>query len=388
MLWYDARRSIPMLRSSPSLILLVACLLAGCGNDGTWMQTWWGPTDSGEGDSPFPPGGSFQVQGFVHRVQMDAANPRDLVEVVLVGAEQDVTCDAYRRFLDEVAELQAWVDVLLASSTDEWPTSWVPYVCQELRGAASDAFGGGGAYRAVHVLAEVTGGVGPSDDVFRAAVPGSDEEVFGGGELLVPGSMVSRVYERSQHGDGVLPQNSGGDNAPWRRACLSQDGTTECDIDPDRDCAGYLSRLVADWQEERDTYPDRASIALQAATHRYYHHYKAQESIQIRGSDRPLGMLLPGWDQAAEAGANVELTLFAEVSRAPSIFPYRQMLLSSQAETVPLTACTELGSTVGLVWPEVPGLPGAPGLSAGDDDDSAGDDDDDSSAGDDDDSAR
>ena len=254
MLWYDARRSIPMLRSSPSLILLVACLLAGCGNDGTWMQTWWGPTDSGEGDSPFPPGGSFQVQGFVHRVQTDAANPRDLVEVVLVGAEQDVTCDAYRRFLDEVAELQAWVDVLLASSTDEWPTSWVPYVCQELRGAASDAFGGGGAYRAVHVLAEVTGGVGPSDDVFRAAVPGSDEEVFGGGELLVPGSMVSRVYERSQHGDGVLPQNSGGDNAPWRRACLSQDGTTECDIDPDRDCAGYLSRLVADWQEERDTY--------------------------------------------------------------------------------------------------------------------------------------
>ncbi len=378
MLWYDARRLTLMTRLTPSLLALCVCLLTGCGNDGVWMQTWWGPTDSGQGDSPFPPGGSFQVQGFAHRVATDTAvtgvAERDLIEVVLVGATQDVSCDAYRRYLSEVAELQRWVDDLLASPAEDWPSSWVPYVCQELRGAASDAFGDGGAYRAIHVLAEVTGGAAPSDSVFRAAVPGSDEDVFGGGELLIPGSMVSRVYERSQHGDGVLPQNSGGDDAPWRRACLSQDGTTECDIDPARDCAGYLSRLAEDWQEGRTTYPDRASMALQAANHRYYHHYKAQENIQIRGADRPLGMLLPDWDQAADGGAAVELTLFAEVSRAPAIFPYKQMLLSSQAETVPLTACPELSETVGMVWPEVLGLPGAPGLTgpAGDDDDSAG----------------
>ena len=367
-------------------LLLLACALPGCTNDGVWLQTWWGPTDSGEGDSPFPPGGSFQVQGFAHRVT--TASARDLVEVVLVGAEQDVTCDAYRRFLAEVSELQTWVDDVLAHPADERPDAWVPYVCQELRGAASDAFGGGGAYRSIHALAEVTGGSAPSDGVFRGAVPGSEDDEFGGGELLVPGSFVSRSYERSQHGDGILPQNSGGDDAPWRRACLSPDAPTECDIDPDRDCAGYLSALVEDAQAGRTTYPDRASMVLQAASHRYYHHHKAQDTIQIRGAERPLGLILPGWEQLGTAGGDAEITYFGDVSRAPSIFPYKQVLVSSQGDKVPVEACPDLSETAGMVWPEVSGLPGGPSAGgAGDDDDSTGDDDD-SAGGDDDDSSR
>lgn len=380
-----------MPRSIPSLLVLAACLLAGCGNDGAWIQTWWGPTDPGTGESPFPPGGTFQVQGFVHRVSTSAeatgTDARDLLEVVLVGAEQDVSCDAYRRYLGDVSATQAWVDDLLSRPEADWPTQWLPYVCQELRGAAAEAFGDGGTYRAVHVLAEVTGGAVPADGVFRAAEPGSDPEAFGGGELLVPGSMVTRVYERSQHGDGILPKNSGGDDAPWRRACLSTEGTTECDIDPDRDCAGYLTQLVDDWRAGRTKYPDRASVALQAASHRYYHHYKDQDVIQIRSQDRPLGMVLPAWDGVGTSDVDVELTIFSQVSRTPSIFPYQQMLISTQAATVPLTECPELGDTAGMVWPEVAGLPGAPQSTGptGDDDDSMGDDDD--SMGDDDDSS-
>ena len=149
------------------LFSLILCALgSGCGNNGVWLQTWWGPLDAGEGESPFPPGGAYQVQGFVHRVETDpvitGSAARDLVEVVLVGADQDVSCDAYSRFMLEANELQQYVDEVLSLEPAARPQSWVSYVCQELGGAARDAFGGEGVYRAVHALLDVSNGAAPS----------------------------------------------------------------------------------------------------------------------------------------------------------------------------------------------------------------------------------
>ena len=357
-----------MHRKTLPLSLLAALALTGCGNDGVWMQTWWGPLDAGDGESPFPPGGAYQVQGFVHRTATDPAvsgsDARELLEVILVGADQDVSCDAYSRFMLDVAALQEYVDEVLALSPPTRPQNWVSYVCQELDGAARDSFGADGVYRAVHALLEVTGDAAPTDGVFRAAVPGADGSIFEGGELLTPGSYTSRIFERSQHGEGILPDSGGAGTAPW------QDPTQ--DIDPADLCPTLLGVLLDDLDRNRETYPDRAAVALQAATHRYYHHYKSQENISIKGQERPLGVALPQWSIAADQGADVELTLFGQVSRAPDIFPYQQVLVSTQAETVPLTPCPRLSDVAGMVWPEVAGLPGAPDMAPpGDDDDSA-----------------
>jgi hypothetical protein len=356
------------------VISLVLCALgAGCGNDGVWLQTWWGPIDAGDGGSPFPPGGAYQVQGFVHRVSTDPTTTgtaaRDLVEVVLVGADQDVSCDAYSRFMLDTSDLQSYVDEVLSLAPADRPPSWVSYVCQELGGAARDAFGGEGVYRATHMLLDVTNDAAPADGVFRAAVPGSGGQFFQGGELLTPGTYVSRIFERAQHGEGILPPSGGSGSAPWQDPAV--------DIDPADLCGALFIELLSDLEEGREAYPDRASMALQAANHRYYHHYKSQETISIKGTDRPLGVSLPQWQIAAERGADVSVTLFGQVSRVPGIFPYQQVLVSTQGESVALAPCPRLGDVAGMVWPEVPGLPGAPALAAsGDDDDSAGDDDD------------
>ncbi|MCO4769201.1 MAG: hypothetical protein KDA24_04170 [Deltaproteobacteria bacterium] len=354
-------------------ILVLLTLSAGCGNAGVWMQTWWGPLDVPEGESAFPAGGAYQVQGFVHRVSTDPAisgsAARDMLEVVLVGADQDVTCDAYTRFMLDVADMQVYMDDVLSLDPAARPPSWVSYVCQEIGGAARDAFGGEGVYRAIHTLIEVTGDSAPADGVFRAAVPGAEGGTFEGGELLTPGAYASRLYERSQHGEGILPDNDGAGTAPWQDPAQ--------DIDPADLCPTLMGALLDDLDRGRETYPDRASMALQVANHRYYHHYKSQENISVKGEDRPLGVSLPQWSIAAEQGADVELTLFGQVSRAPDIFPYQQVLVSTQAATVALTPCAPLSGVAGLVWPEVPGLPGAPARAPqGDDDDSAGDDDD------------
>ena len=359
------------------LLVTLSALTMGCGNDGVPLQTWWGPIDVEGEASPFPPGGSYGVQGFAHRVQTTpATGNRDLVEVILVGALQDVSCDAYTRFLYEVREIQTYVDEVRALGAEQ-PDSWKDYVCQELDGVARDAFGGDGVYRATHILLDVSNDAAPDDGVFRAAAEGGGGDGFGGGELLTAGSYVSRIYERARHGEGILPDSAGSGSSPWH----------ETDLNPATDCESLLTTFIRDAENASVKYPDRASMALQAATNRYYHHYKSQEVISIKGQDRPLGVMIADWANAGVSEANAEVTLFGQVSRVQDIFPYQQVLVSTQAVTVPLAPCGALNEVAGLVWPEVPGLLGTPASvgSSGDDDDSAGDDDD--SAGDDDDSA-
>ena len=363
-------------RVALAVVALVFVATSGCTEADGHLQSWWGPLDSVGGGTPFSSGGQFGVTGFGHRVITDSAPARDLLSVALVGAAEPVSCSMYASYLGEVAALQDYLEEVLASPEEERPdpTDLYAYICQGVEGAANEAFGGNGSYRAVHALLDVSDG-GPSSGLFRAAPPGADGAEYPGGELLGPSLMVSRVYERSRHGQDILPE--GGDGA-WHAT----------DIDPIQSCPLVLAQLIEDLEEGRDAYPDRASVVLQAGTHRYYHHYTSQEEIALEeGTPLQVAVAMGGWEQMASSGADLVATLFGRTSRAPDTFPYSQILLSTRTNPVHVEPCADLTTTLPLVWPEVEALGGLDlivGDDDDDDDDSAADDDDDSAADDDD----
>ena len=345
-----------------AVLLLTA--LSGCSEPDGRLQSWWGPLDSVDGGTPFSSGGQFGVTGFGHRVITDSVPARDLLGVALVGGTETVTCSLYASYLDEVAALQDYVQEVLALPEDQQPPrqDLYAYVCQGIEGAAIEAFGGDGSYRAVHALLDVSDG-GPSSGLFRPAPPGTDGVAYPGGALLVPSSVVTRVYERSRHGEEILPE--GGDGA-WHAT----------DVDPIASCPLIFDQLLKDREEGRTDYPDRASVALQAGTHRYYHHYTSQEEIDLAaGTPLQVAFAMGGWEQMASSGADLVATMFGRTSRAPDTFPYSQILLSTRTSSVRVQPCADLTANLALIWPEVEALGGLD-LPEGDDDDSASDDDD------------
>jgi len=335
-------------------LAVVAVLVSGCPTEGTAIQTWWGPLHVDEGSS-FSSGGQFEVRAFGHRVRTETSPVRDLLAVSLVSGEQPVTCSVYSAYLEEVLATQDYIDELLTLPEAERPPvqEWYPYVCQNLDGAAVEAFGGSGTYRSVELLIDVSGG--GSSGLFRAAPPGDEPPDYAGGDLLVPGTFVSRVYERSRHGEGILP--AGGDGA-WQAE----------DVDPITACPGIVNQLVSEYEEGRTTYPDRDSLAMQASTHRYYHLFVAEEQVPLATGSLELAVIMQGWDQMAASGADLTATLFGRVARAPSTFPYTDLLLSTQARTVFVEPCQSLEPALPMLWPEVEQLQTD---DSGDDDDSA-----------------
>ncbi len=344
---------------------LVALLGAGCVDEGTSVQSWWGPVESPNTSASFASGGSFAARGLVHSftTQNNGAE-RDYLGVVLVGAEDGpASCSVYVDYLRRMEAAQAYFEEVVTADVRPPAEEWSQYLCQSIRGASVEAFGRDGAYRAVHALLDVTGGSVAGSGIFRPAPLGAEETEFPGAEVLTEaGTYVGRVYERSRHGDGILP---GGD-VPGR----------DSDVDPISGCSTIAQALLDELDRGRDDYPDRWSVALQAGTHRYYHHHTSQEQIQLDAGD-PLevGITLPNWATAGVDGAPGGLTFFGQVARAPDLFPYEQLLLSSQSAALEFESCPLLSQHVGLVWPEILGDPDWAG-ELGDDDDSAGDDDD------------
>jgi hypothetical protein len=216
------------------------------------------------------------------------------------------------------------------------------YVCGELAAISQELFGDEGRYRALHVLVDVSAG-GPVDGTFRPAPPGDPAPEYAGAELLQPGTFVSRLYERSPHGAGLLPY-----------------GTAEvsAEFDPVASCETIANALLQDALNGSDTYPDRYAIPLQTATHRWYHQYTDQETIEIGGQNRPVGLTLPNWATAATEGADADVSLYGAESRAPISFPYGQVFLSTQPTPLPLEACPDLTSVVGVLWAELGNLGG------------------------------
>lgn len=305
-------------------------------------------------DNGFAAGNSFGVRGFVHR-QITDDPQRDYLHLAFVGSDHEVTCAEYGVFLDRVADAQAWAETLLQDTNNTPPDGWDLALCQQIRGAATEAFGSPGRYRALHALLDVTGG-GPQSGIFRAAPPGIDERPFLGGDLLSAGQYATRLYERYTHGAGLLPART---PTGWEGG----------DPDPIDQCDGFARRLLEERLDGRTTYPDRASLALQAGNHRYYHLHKDQDSVNFgTAGDLEVGFVFPDWAIAATTGASVVPTVWGAVARAPSNFPYEEVLMSSEGRPVEVTPCPSLGDHSSLVWPEVSAF-GA--LPMGDDDDSA-----------------
>jgi len=368
----------PLRAFLPALLVFLGAVVGlGCQTEESVLQAWWGPLDQGNGELRFDNGGSFTVSGLVHRVDVlvdedsvgddddsagdddDSAEDssggnqslvgvaRSYLQVVLVGAEVPVSCSVYADYLQSVKQQQDYIQSVLAASELDRPDSedWRNYVCQSLDGAALHAFRSEGRYRAIHLLLDVTDSTGPTGGLFRPservdAVAGT----YGGAEALSGGNYVSRFYERDRHGGGILPQ--GGDG-PW----IAED------IDPTQSCGAILDALIEEIATERADYPDRSSVALQSANHRYYHLATGEEEVSLEGADvLDLGVTIPDWSVAATDGADVQVTLFGQVSRAPTIFPYSQLLVSSLGQAVPLEPCSELTETLPLVWPEAPGI--------------------------------
>ncbi len=361
------------------VLLVGLCSLGalGCQEQESVLQAWWGPLDQGNGELRFDNGGSFSVTGLTHRVDVlwdddvaaddddDSADDdddsaaagdqsvsesaRSYLEVVLVGGDVPVSCSVYADYLRMVQEQQDYVEQVLTSPELDRPESdeWRGYVCQSLDGAALNAFRSEGRYRAVPLLLDITDPQGPAGGLFRPAERGEVEAgTYGGAEALTSGKYVGRFYERDRHGGGILPE--GGDG-PWVAE----------DIDPTRSCRAILDALVEETASGRSDYPDRASIALQSTNHRYYHLATGEDEVALEGSSvLDLGVTLPGWATAATGDADVQVTLFGQVSRAPTIFPYTQLLVSSLGQGVPLEPCPELGETLPLVWPEASGVSG------------------------------
>ncbi|MCP4867215.1 MAG: hypothetical protein GY898_00670 [Proteobacteria bacterium] len=338
-------------------IVLVTGALAGCGSDGTLLQTWWGPLDADGGGTPFSAGGRFEVHAFGSRVLTETTPSRDLIGISLVSAAEPVSCSGYASYLDVMADTEEYVADILALPRAEQPAQWIQYVCQTIEGASTEAFGADGSYRALSALLDVSDG-GPSSGVFRAAPPGAEPAEFAGAELLVPSTYVSRLHERSRHGEGILP--AGGDGI-W----LTDD------LDPVSGCARALATLIEEFETGRETYPDHAAIAMAASSHRYYHHYTSQEEIELEaGNGLQVAWTVPDWDSIASTGADLNVTQFGGVARAHADFPYQQMLVSSQGRTVPIEPCADLNPSLPILWPEVDEL-GFAAPPMGDDDDSA-----------------
>jgi len=360
-------------RSSSVAALVIVLLLGtvGCGADATVLGTWWWPSldPADTAQTGLDGGRGFPVQGFAVRQETTSDPSRNLLGVMLVGSDTAVSCAAYSGYLNSLADTQRWFDIVWPMDDPARPTNAqiLGYVCQEIQSASREAFGGNGAYRALHLLLDISGG-GPASGEFRAATKGAAADELGGAELLSPSTYVARLYERSVHGEGLLPARGEFGNAG--------------DFDPLASCPAILSSLL----DNNSHLPDPDVPALNAAAHRYYHHYESQDSLPfMRADDSEIEVVNAVWSgeyaQLAEIGGNLSPTAFLEVAGAVDAFPYDKLLLSTQANRIPIEACPSLGDSFGFVWSEVPELGwSTAGDSPGDDDDSSSGDDDDSAA--------
>jgi hypothetical protein len=342
-----------------TLALLSTCLVVGCTAAEGNLQTYWGPDGSADGRTTLTPGEELVVTGLVTRLITTSEPQLDFVEVVLVEAETPVTCSMYGVWMEQVAALQEYAADIYALSEDQRPEDWQSYVCQELAGAARDVFGGDGSYRALHALLNATGG-GPEGDLFRPASPGDTSGLYLGGNLAASqrDRYVGRLYERGKHASGILPSSA---DSSWEGS----------DISPIDGCGGVISVLARELDEARTTYPDSNSLALQAATHRWYHHADDRSSVGLdEGGQLAVGITFPNWQEAATTDGVLSATVFQSVARAPDTFPYEYVLLTTKGRQIEVEACTRLNDFAPLVWPEVEQLRAEP-IAAGDDDDSA-----------------
>jgi hypothetical protein len=159
-------------------------------------------------------------------------------------------------------------------------------------------------------------------------------------------TYVTRTYERSSHGEGILPPTE--TDALW------------LDDDPDPSTWAWCTSLLNQFEEEVavpvHSYPDTAAKVLQAASHRYYHQYTTQPGMNVgaNGAEEPIGLTLSDWSEVSTAGGDLAMTIIGKASRAPLRMPFENIGVTTRSERISVQPCPGLSPYVRSVWPELP----------------------------------
>ena len=276
--------------------LLLLTLLCGCVSiDAGLVQTWWGelPEEDG-GIVELEAGGSFAAGALVQQVDPLLSGGRDLLQVIIAGDLLPGTCDRQRELFEEAAAVEDAVAASKAANVAD--ADLAGWACQELQGAAGEAFGGDG-WRAVHVLVNLGDG-----DLSPAA----------GGELadvLNEGTYVAQMVDLG--GRSALAPTPGDDR-----------------------CVTRVLEFLATGA------PIESGALLRWALAPRTHESPADDELALAGGGDPLtvGLDLP----AGLSVGTVSLTTFVGDDGAET---YPDAVVSTIGDPLPTQPCTEL-------WPQ------------------------------------
>ena len=295
-------------RSVALLPLAAVLLLSGCVSiDAGVVQTWWGSLPEDGGAVTLEAGGNFAAGALVQPVDPTLVGGRQLLQVILAGDLLPGTCPLQESLFAEAAVVEASAaESVAAGAAAADVAAWA---CQELRGAAREAFGGDG-WRAVHAIVE------PADGVMTPAT--------GAGALLdalVPGTYVARMVDLDA--SSALAPTPGEDTCATRVEALIGSGVTLAD-------GGLLGAALA----------------------RMDHRAAADDQL-ARADEAPMldvGLTLPAGMEAGSRPDTVRLATF--VGDDAAAFP--DAVVATVGEPLPTEPCA-LGPTweVLAIWPEL-----------------------------------
>ena len=198
-------------RRSLAPVLLLSVFLSGCVviEAGT-VQTWWGALPDDGGAVTLEAGGSFAAAALVQPVDPELVDGRQLLQVVLAGDLLPSSCALQETLMAEAALIEA--DVAESAAAGVASADVAAWACQDLRGAAREAFGGDG-WRAVHALVDpVAGALSPAT--------GTGDLL----DILTEGTYVARMVDLDA--GGALAPTPVADACATRVQALIDSGAT------------------------------------------------------------------------------------------------------------------------------------------------------------------
>ncbi len=288
--------------------VLAIGLLSGCvAIDAGLVQTWWGELPADGGAVTLQAGGAFAAGALIQPVDPELVGGRELLQVTLSGDLLPGTCAGQEALFAEAAAVEAAVNESAGAAAAPDLAAWV---CQELRGAAREAFGGEG-WRGVHVLVDVGDG---------ALSPAS-----GAGDLLTAlsaGTYIARMVDLG--GRSALSPTSEGEPCITRVQALLDGGQALTE--------GAL---------------------LGAALGRRTHRSPADDQLALadEGDDLTVGLSLPGGLDGGAGDDTVSLTTFVGDELAAD-FP--DTVVSTIGDPLSAERCAQAPNRDLLaIWPEL-----------------------------------
>jgi MYXO-CTERM domain-containing protein len=290
-----------------------ALLLAGCPGGAGTLTPYWGTLAGDGAAADFAAGSSRDAA--IHRDESEGATHLAVVDAA--------GCDAYAAFLAQVAATRAALSDGLGSGD---AATWAGWVCQDVAGAARDAFGGEGAFSALHVLTESAPGERARPAWVGAAPDGSEAEAAFDGFSMPAGTYVAGALQRTVADRGLLPDTA---------------------LVPDDDgaarflCQARVQAILASDRPVGEPPGRFATEAIAAAFDRFDHQFVFD--AEARGEDggaTPIGL--------THGDGGFDLLTFA---RVPDAEIAGAQHVAVRAEAASEEVCDGLGTALDLLWP-------------------------------------